>query len=361
MRGSDVASAWRRGLALLAAGSLILLPQSVRTSDRESPASASQVTIDSEPGGAAVYIDGRFAGATPVAPTRLSPGDHRVRVVKAGYLENSRVVAIRAHEGTTVRIKLTPDANTSLSAQVTPVGGGGGGSGRKLLWIGLAGAAAGGAAAYVVATKNHAPSAGTITVSPNATGMAGLTSFVFTSSATDPDNDSLTYAWNFGDGSTGSGAAPTHVYSGPGTFPVSVAVSDGKQTVNPPNASVTVGPSVTGTWTGGNQVSVTGAPCPTTLSLTQTNTSLAGTLTWSGGCFGSVTLSTSSVAALQHPTAVSLLTNVFSWTSGNSVFQNLQLRFAGTTNASGTTLTGTFTLTQSGSTSNTNATTFAKQ
>src|SRR5262245_50386561 len=197
MSGNSVASAWRRSLAILTAASLVLLPQSVRTSDRDAPASVSRVTIDSDPNGAAVYIDGHFVGATPIAPPSLSPGHHRVRIVKAGYLENSRVVAVRAREGTTVRVRLTPAANATASPQVTSTGGGGG-SGKKLLWIGIVGAAAAGAAAYVVATKNHPPSAGTITVSPNATGMAGLTSFAFNSSATDPDDDSLTYTWNFG-------------------------------------------------------------------------------------------------------------------------------------------------------------------
>src|SRR5262249_9994131 len=37
------------------------------------------------------------------------------------------------------------------------------------------------------------------------------------SASTDPDGDSLTYAWNFGDGTTASGQSVTHVFATGGT------------------------------------------------------------------------------------------------------------------------------------------------
>ncbi len=47
------------------------------------------------------------------------------------------------------------------------------------------------------------------------------------SGSTDPDaGQLLTYAWNFGDGGTGSGAKPSHTYTLPGTFVVSLIVTD---------------------------------------------------------------------------------------------------------------------------------------
>jgi PKD repeat protein len=48
-----------------------------------------------------------------------------------------------------------------------------------------------------------------------------------TVAASDANKDTLTYAWIFGDGSSGNTASVTHAYTTPGTFTVSVLVSDG--------------------------------------------------------------------------------------------------------------------------------------
>jgi probable HAF family extracellular repeat protein len=46
------------------------------------------------------------------------------------------------------------------------------------------------------------------------------------SASTDADGDVLTYDWDFGDGTTGAGATPEHMYAGEGTFAVSLTVTD---------------------------------------------------------------------------------------------------------------------------------------
>ncbi|ONI67685.1 hypothetical protein BWI15_31810 [Kribbella sp. ALI-6-A] len=50
------------------------------------------------------------------------------------------------------------------------------------------------------------------------------------SSSTDPDGNTLTYAWNFGDGQTGTGVNPNHTYAADGPRTVTLTVSDGTLT-----------------------------------------------------------------------------------------------------------------------------------
>jgi PKD repeat protein len=50
----------------------------------------------------------------------------------------------------------------------------------------------------------------------------------FTAAATDPDGDAVSYAWDFGDGGTATGATATHTYTTGGTFSAKVTVTDGK-------------------------------------------------------------------------------------------------------------------------------------
>ena len=59
-----------------------------------------------------------------------------------------------------------------------------------------------------------------------ASGTLGVT--VNGSSSTDPDGDTLTYAWTFGDGATATGATPAvHTYASAGTYTIGLTVNDG--------------------------------------------------------------------------------------------------------------------------------------
>ncbi|MCP4171811.1 MAG: PKD domain-containing protein, partial [Fuerstiella sp.] len=49
----------------------------------------------------------------------------------------------------------------------------------------------------------------------------------FSAAGTDPDGDDLSYSWNFGDSTAGTGASASHTYASAGTYDVTVTVSDG--------------------------------------------------------------------------------------------------------------------------------------
>ena len=259
-------------------------------------------------------------------------------MVKQGYLDNSRVVRLQGGQAGSVKVKLTRnEAAAQVETQPTDKKATEkkGGGGKKWLLIGL-GAAAVGTAAYIVATKNDPPVAGTIGVSPTGTGMAGVTSYSFTSQgSSDPDNDPLTYSWTFGDGGTGSGSPTTHVYAGAGTNTVSLTVSDKKHTVTAPSATVTVARSMAGTWTGGVEP---GFNDPFSLSLTQSGTSLGGSTLFSGNF--TVTGLTGTISATTYPATVSFTQR---YTIAGVV--GVTDQFSGSTDSTGSTMTGTMTVT----------------
>ncbi len=60
------------------------------------------------------------------------------------------------------------------------------------------------------------------------------------SGSSDPDGDALNYAWDFGDGSTGTGATPTHGYAASGVYEVSLIVNDGELNSDPATTRVEV-------------------------------------------------------------------------------------------------------------------------
>ncbi len=60
------------------------------------------------------------------------------------------------------------------------------------------------------------------------------------SGASDADGDPLTYAWDFGDGNTGTGVGPSHTYTTSGTFTVALVVNDGLASSTPSTTTATI-------------------------------------------------------------------------------------------------------------------------
>ena len=84
-------------------------------------------------------------------------------------------------------------------------------------------------------------------VTPTGQGLAGITNYSFTvQGASGSQSQPLTYSWNFGDGTSGAGPTAAHVYNTGGIFSVSLAVSDGSQSVTS-TRTVQVG-DVTASW-----------------------------------------------------------------------------------------------------------------
>jgi Tfp pilus assembly protein PilV len=75
-------------------------------------------------------------------------------------------------------------------------------------------------------TGNHAPIA--VATSPDLTRTVGQTVEYFGNTSTDEDGDYLSYAWNFGDGTTAIGVTTTKVYNAPGNFTCTLTVYDGR-------------------------------------------------------------------------------------------------------------------------------------
>jgi PEGA domain-containing protein/PKD domain-containing protein len=267
----------------------------------ETPGAPGILSVASDPADAAVYVDGQFVGRTPVEIKALEPGDHRVRLVKDGYLENGRVVNVASGKTGSLQVRLTSrTAAEAMPPQAQGSGvssGGGGGISKKWLLIGAAG---GGAAAAYFLTRSSIDS---ISASPT-TGLQSATQIRFSAAGA---GSSASLSWDFGDGSTSSDRTPTHVYNTTGTFSVKCTVGGSSVTT-----SVTI-KSLTGTWQG-NLIDPVQGPIVETLIFTQSGTAISGTMSDVYGP-GTLSGSTSTSAPLVRVTITQQGFNPFNYTA----------------------------------------------
>ena len=95
---------------------------------------------------------------------------------------------------------------------------------------------------------NRAPGTIILDVAPRGAVLAGATSVTFGARVTDPDGDSLTYAWDFGDDTfTSSNPGVAHTFNRARDYRVKLTVTDGKGGVSTADTNVTVG-SLEGNW-----------------------------------------------------------------------------------------------------------------
>ena len=151
----------------------------------EPPATYGTLIINSTPSGALIYIDGDYAGYTP-RTLHVSQNFHQISVTKPGYLGWQAATLVIGGITRTIDVTLvplvplfptntTPTASFSYTPTNPPVGA----------WVQF-----------------------------DASG------------STDSDGTLASYAWNFGDGTTDSGVGLWHRFNSPGTYIVTLTVTD---------------------------------------------------------------------------------------------------------------------------------------
>ena len=81
----------------------------------------------------------------------------------------------------------------------------------------------------VIEPPNQAPEVQILAVTPSSDGDTS-TLFRFSASGSDADRDRLTYSWDMGNDRKAIGPSPTYRFSEPGSYPVTVTVTDGRET-----------------------------------------------------------------------------------------------------------------------------------
>ena len=77
------------------------------------------IQVATEPAGAEVFMDDLRKGVSPLVIEAVSPGEHRVRVVKDGFIENSQVVSVPTGASVTVGFEMTPAPAAGAAAATT--------------------------------------------------------------------------------------------------------------------------------------------------------------------------------------------------------------------------------------------------
>jgi chitodextrinase len=162
------------------------------------------IRVLSSPTNAQVRIDGVLVGNTAHDEGNVTPGVHTVQVSKSGYQSATTSVTVTAGLMSTVSLTLTP-------------------------------------------IPSNAPPVASFAHSPAGPAVGDAVSFD-ASASHDADGSISSYAWTFGDGTTGSGQFVTHAFSFSGSFTVKLTVTDNQGAKSSVSHTLSVGSTADTGW-----------------------------------------------------------------------------------------------------------------
>lgn len=177
---------------------------------------------------APVFAYGRSGAVTgnsitmgPVYRAAAFPEEYRGNLYFADYGANWIRRAPVAEDGSLGTVELFATGATDVvDLAVTPQG--------CLAWVGIAGE---GVREFCYVGGTNAPPRAEATAAP-ASGLAPLAVQFDGSSSSDPDGDPLAHAWDFGDGTFGTGALASRTFGANGVYDVTLTVDDGRGEAN---------------------------------------------------------------------------------------------------------------------------------
>jgi DNA/RNA endonuclease G (NUC1)/PKD repeat protein len=153
-----------------------------------------------------------------------------------------------------------------------------------------------------IESNDHPPVAAVTGATSGAEGSALSFS---ASGSTDPDaGDALTYAWTFGDGTTGSGVSPTHAFADNGTYTVTVKVTDSHGVYSSASMTTTISnvAPVISSFTASPSPASVGGTVTATVNFTDAGAGDTHTavITWGDGTSSTVAAGSSTQAIATH-------------------------------------------------------------